>query len=47
MAQVAKGAVETGIAPDARLLYTAQELRETRKLQALAQTEQSAGGGGR
>jgi pyruvate ferredoxin oxidoreductase alpha subunit len=44
MARVAKGAVETGIAPDPRLLYTAEELRETRKLQALAHAESAAGG---
>jgi pyruvate ferredoxin oxidoreductase alpha subunit len=32
-------AAETGVAPEPRLLYTAGELREMRKLQAIAQAE--------
>jgi pyruvate ferredoxin oxidoreductase alpha subunit len=39
MANVLKSAVEKGEAPPARLLYTADELREMRKLQAIAHVE--------
>lgn len=39
MASVTRKAVENGIAPPARLLYTEAELREVRKLQAIAHVE--------
>jgi pyruvate ferredoxin oxidoreductase alpha subunit len=39
MAAVTRQAAEDGQAPPPRLLYTAEELREVRKLQAIAQTE--------
>ncbi len=39
MASVTRKAVETGKAPPARLLYTEAELREVRKLQAVAHVE--------
>ena len=39
MAQVIKRAAETGETPQPRLLYTRDELRETRKLQRIAQME--------
>jgi len=40
MVAVARDAVDAGVAPPPRLLYTAEELRETRKLQAIAMAEQ-------
>lgn len=40
MVAVARDAVDAGAAPPPRLLYTADELRETRKLQAVAMAEQ-------
>ena len=39
MAAVTRQASETGQAPPPRLLYTEEELREVRKLQAIAQVE--------
>ncbi len=39
MAMVTRKAVETGKVPPARLLYTEAELREVRKLQAVAHVE--------
>ena len=39
MARLAREAAEKGEAPAPRLLYTAQELREMRKLQAVAHAE--------
>lgn len=39
MAKVIKQAAETGETPQPRLLYTGDELRETRKLQRIAQVE--------
>ncbi|MEJ2317442.1 MAG: hypothetical protein P8Y83_10910, partial [Gammaproteobacteria bacterium] len=39
MAEVTKQAVADGQAPEPRLLYTETELREVRKLQAIAQVE--------
>ena len=39
MAEVLKRAVETGVTPPPRLLFTEHELREVRKLQAIAQVE--------
>ena len=39
MARAADQAADTGMVPDARLLYTAGELRELRKLQAIAHAE--------
>ena len=39
MAAVTRRAAETGQAPPPRLLYTEEELREVRKLQAIAQVE--------
>jgi pyruvate ferredoxin oxidoreductase alpha subunit len=41
MAAVTRKAAETGQAPPPRLLYTESELREVRKLQAIAQVERS------
>lgn len=43
MVAVAKRAIETGSAPEPRLLYTAEELRELRKLQAVALVERKEG----
>ncbi len=45
MAEVTKKAVQEGQAPPPRLLYTETDLRETRKLQAIAQAERSELGG--
>jgi pyruvate ferredoxin oxidoreductase alpha subunit len=45
MAKVARQAAETGVAPPSRLLYTAGELREVRKLQAIAGVERREIGG--
>jgi pyruvate ferredoxin oxidoreductase alpha subunit len=39
MAKVALAAADAGVAPPARLLYTASELRELRKLQGIASAE--------
>lgn len=39
MAKVAREAAERGVAPEPRLLYTAGELRELKKLQAVALSE--------
>jgi pyruvate ferredoxin oxidoreductase alpha subunit len=39
MAEITKQAVANGIAPEPRLLYTETELREVRKLQAIAKVE--------
>jgi pyruvate ferredoxin oxidoreductase alpha subunit len=39
MAALSRQAAQTGQAPPPRLLYTAEELREVRKLQAIAQVE--------
>lgn len=39
MAKVVRHAAETGMTPPPRLLYTREELREVRKLQAIAQAE--------
>ena len=39
MAEITKQAVANGIAPEPRLLYTETELREVRKLQAIAHAE--------
>ena len=41
MARVAAEAAERGQAPPPRLLYTADELRELRKLQTLARVERN------
>jgi pyruvate ferredoxin oxidoreductase alpha subunit len=41
MARIARAAADTGAAPEPRLLYTATELREVRKLQAIAHVERS------
>ena len=41
IAQVLRQAVESGQTPSPRLLYTETELREVRKLQAIAQVERS------
>ena len=41
MARTAKEAVESGIAPAPRLLFKARELREVRRLQAIASVERS------
>jgi pyruvate ferredoxin oxidoreductase alpha subunit len=45
MAKVTRQAVEEGQAPPPRLLFTEDELRELRKLQAIAQVERSRLGG--
>ena len=45
MAQSVRQAVETGQTPAPRLLYTQTELREVRKLQAIAQVERQQLGG--
>lgn len=52
MVSVTRQAIDTGQTPPARLLYTAGELRETRKLQAIAMVEReetgaAAGKGGK
>jgi len=39
MAKLARAAADSGTVPEPRLLYTAGELREVRKLQAIAQVE--------
>jgi pyruvate ferredoxin oxidoreductase alpha subunit len=39
MVTVARRALETGVAPEPRLLYSENELREVRKLQAIARVE--------
>lgn len=41
MARVTREAVAAGVAPEPRLLYTRDELREMRKLQAIAHTERN------
>ena len=41
MAKVARAAADAGVAPTPRLLYTANELRELRKLQAIAHAERA------
>jgi pyruvate ferredoxin oxidoreductase alpha subunit len=41
MAKVARDAAQTGVTPEPRLLYTSGELRELRKLQAIALNERS------
>ncbi|OGT89551.1 MAG: pyruvate synthase [Gammaproteobacteria bacterium RIFOXYD12_FULL_61_37] len=46
MARIARDAAEQGQAPPPRLLYTADELRETRKLQTLARVERARLSGG-
>ena len=46
MAKVVRHAAETGETPPPRLLYTREELREVRKLQAIAQVERSELGEG-
>ena len=45
MAAVARRAADSGVPPAPRLLYTANELREMRKLQAVAAVERLASGG--
>ena len=45
MAAVARSAIDAGVAPEPRLLYTAGELREMRKLQAIALEERKRTGG--
>ncbi len=45
MAAVARRAADRGVPPAPRLLYTANELREMRKLQAVAAVERLASGG--
>jgi len=47
MAEVTRKAAKDGQAPPPRLLYTEAELRETRKLQAIAQAERIELGGGK
>jgi len=44
MAQAARQALKDGVSPPPRLLYTAGELREVRKLQAIAHVEREGGG---
>jgi pyruvate ferredoxin oxidoreductase alpha subunit len=44
MAKVARAAAEAGVAPATRLLYTENELREVRRLQAIAHVERTEGG---
>jgi pyruvate ferredoxin oxidoreductase alpha subunit len=41
MAAVARQAADAGVAPEPRLLYSSGELREVRKLQAIAVAERS------
>jgi len=43
MAQAARQALKDGVPPPPRLLYTAGELREVRKLQAIAHVERERG----
>jgi pyruvate ferredoxin oxidoreductase alpha subunit len=43
MAKVARAALKDGVPPPPRLLYTAGELREVRKLQAIAHAEREGG----
>ena len=45
MATVTRQAAQTGQAPPPRLLYTEAELREVRKLQAIAHVERQRLGG--
>lgn len=45
MAEVVRHAAKTGAVPPPRLLYTREELREMRKLQAIARAERSELGG--
>lgn len=45
IARQMEGAIETGIAPQPRLLYTSAELRQVKKLQAIASMERDALGG--
>jgi pyruvate ferredoxin oxidoreductase alpha subunit len=47
MVAVANAALEKGAAPAPRLLYTAEELREVRKLQAVAAAERRQTGLGK
>jgi pyruvate ferredoxin oxidoreductase alpha subunit len=47
MAAITRQAAETGQAPPSRLLYTEEELREVRKLQAIAQVERERLGEGK
>jgi len=47
MAAVTRQAAQAGVAPPPRLLYTEDELREMRKLQAIAQVERHRLGGGK
>lgn len=42
IARVLRTAIATGVSPGPRLLYTGEELREVRKLQAIAHVERSA-----
>jgi pyruvate ferredoxin oxidoreductase alpha subunit len=44
---VANAALEQGVAPAPRLLYTANEMREVRKLQAVAAAERRETGTGK
>jgi pyruvate ferredoxin oxidoreductase alpha subunit len=46
MAAVTRQAAESGQAPPPRLLYTAEELREVRKFQAIAHAERQRLGEG-
>jgi pyruvate ferredoxin oxidoreductase alpha subunit len=43
MARLTRQAAEDGVAPEPRLLYTDNELREIRKLQAIAKVELQGG----
>ena len=43
MAAQTKAAAESGVAPPPRLLYTRSELREVRKMQAIARVERAEG----
>ncbi|MCX7893833.1 MAG: hypothetical protein N2544_15885 [Burkholderiales bacterium] len=47
IARAARAAAAAGVAPGPRLLYTADELREVRKLQAIAHAERPGAGGTR
>jgi pyruvate ferredoxin oxidoreductase alpha subunit len=47
IARVTREAAHEGRTPEPRLLYTARELREVRKLQAIAAAERSEIGGAR
>ena len=44
MARVAAQAADEGLAPEPRLLYTAAELREVHRLQAIAHVERKEQG---